>query len=266
MDLLNAPAAVDPAELLRRFLVPVPTPPPRRRDEEVLEGAERFTLAVDRWRLTAYAWGAGPPVLLAHGWGSRVAHLAAFVEPLVAAGCRVLAVEMPGHGPAPAVESSLVQFELALSALGEVAGPARGVLAHSGGALATTMALHHGLRAERVALLAPMVRLERSAERFAAAFGGVDDDGLAAFKQAMLSHFSPALWDSIAADLLAGDLDVPVLIVHDRDDPEVPYDEAVLLAEAWPGARLVTASRVGHRLLLRQRDVVAMAAGFVTAG
>lgn len=37
--------------------------------------------------------------------------------------------------------------------------------------------------------------------------------------------------------------DLPILIVHDQDDREVPYGEAQVLLQAWPKARLVTSDR-----------------------
>jgi pimeloyl-ACP methyl ester carboxylesterase len=250
-------------KVLDAFCLPVPTPLPRRRDEAVLDRAETFDLPAGDWLLRGYAWGTGPVVLLAHGWSSRVAHLAAFVEPLLAAGYRVAAAEMPGHGPGRPVESNLLQFEIALLALDGVAGPADGVIAHSGGALATTMALGHGLRARRVALLAPMVRLERSVERFAAAHD-LDEAELRAFKDGMVERFGPELWARTSADLLAARLAVPAVLAHDPADQEVPYAEAVLLADAWPGARLIAREGVGHRRLLRQRSIVDRIVAFVT--
>ncbi len=250
-------------KVLEQFLLPVPTPEPRRRDEALLERAETFTLTAGEWRLPGYSWGDGPVVLLAHGWSSRVAHLAAFVEPLIAAGCRVVAAEMPGHGPGPGAESNLLQFELALLALDERVGPCQGVIAHSGGALATTAALGHGLRARRVALLAPMVRLERSVERFATAHD-LDGPELQAFKDGMTERFGSALWEATSADLLAAGLTTPALLVHGRDDLEVPYEEATLLASAWPDSRLVTPEGLGHRRLLRDGAIIGAAVAFIT--
>lgn len=252
-------------DLVERFCWPTPTPPPRRRDQALLAEADPFEVTLDGRALAAYAWGDGPPVLLAHGWASRVAHLAAFVEPLVAAGLRPVAVEMPGHGPGPGASSNLLQFALALRTLGERTGPAAGVIAHSGGALATVAALDAGLRAARVVLLAPMVRLERSVERFAAAHD-LDAQRTADFKAGMLARFSPGLWDAMAADLLASRLaGIPALLIHDPEDPQVPYDEAVLLARAWPGAELRAAGRVWHQRILRDRDTVAQAVAFLTS-
>ena len=57
--------------------------------------------------------------------------------------------------------------------------------------------------------------------------------------------------------------EVPVLVVHDRDDSEVPYAEAERVAAGFPRAELVTTSGLGHRRILRDQEVVAQVARFV---
>jgi pimeloyl-ACP methyl ester carboxylesterase len=41
---------------------------------------------------------------------------------------------------------------------------------------------------------------------------------------------------------------VPGLIIHDREDPETPYQNARELLEAWKNATLVTTQGLGHNL------------------
>ena len=50
---------------------------------------------------------------------------------------------------------------------------------------------------------------------------------------------------------------VPALIVHDADDPDVPYGHGAEIAAAWPAAELVTTSGLGHRGILRDPEVIA---------
>ena len=45
------------------------------------------------------------------------------------------------------------------------------------------------------------------------------------------------------------------LIIHDQDDIEVPYSEALAIKENWKGSRLLSTSGYGHRWILRQSDV-----------
>lgn len=63
-------------------------------------------------------------------------------------------------------------------------------------------------------------------------------DDLPADMRAILTRFSPS---TTAARLAA-----PVIVLHARNDPAVPYAESLRLVEALPGARLVTLERFSH--------------------
>lgn len=56
---------------------------------------------------------------------------------------------------------------------------------------------------------------------------------------------------------------VPLLAFHDRDDPDVSAEQARALVDAWPRARLVRTAGLGHRAILRDRDVVRQACAFL---
>jgi pimeloyl-ACP methyl ester carboxylesterase len=55
----------------------------------------------------------------------------------------------------------------------------------------------------------------------------------------------------------------PLLLVHDRQDAETGWSDSEAIARAWPGARLVTTTGLGHRRILRDPAVVAEVTGFV---
>jgi pimeloyl-ACP methyl ester carboxylesterase len=63
-----------------------------------------------------------------------------------------------------------------------------------------------------------------------------------------------------------GDLDVPTLVIHGREDPFLPYPHGQALAREIPGARLVTLDRAGHELPREDWDVVIPAILEHTAG
>jgi hypothetical protein len=51
----------------------------------------------------------------------------------------------------------------------------------------------------------------------------------------------------------------PLLVVHDPDDPDSPYDMTEKIIDAWPGARLVTTrglGRLAHYRILRHRPAI----------
>jgi len=70
-------------------------------------------------------------------------------------------------------------------------------------------------------------------------------------------------WSSLDVASFAAQMRTPLLVIHDREDAEVPWQEGAIIAQAWPGARLSTTSGLGHRRLVRDREVVREAVDFV---
>ena len=148
-----------------------PPKPRRTRGLDALRSAEPVALVVDGRPVAAWRWGRGPVVALLHGWGGRAAQLTSFVEPLLARGFAVMALDAPGHGDSGRGRSSAPQFARALRAAADAAGGLHGVVAHSLGAAATALALRDGMRASRVVLLAAAAEPPLWVERFAARLG-----------------------------------------------------------------------------------------------
>jgi pimeloyl-ACP methyl ester carboxylesterase len=51
-------------------------------------------------------------------------------------------------------------------------------------------------------------------------------------------------------------MSAPALVIHDREDRDVPYEHGRQIAAAWPGAQLLTTTGLGHRAILRDPEVV----------
>ncbi len=113
---LGGRVAPGPAARVAEQLFSRPRRHPKRPWELAL--AERAEPLVLAGGLRALAWGEGPVVLLVHGWSGRGTQLAAFVEPLVAAGHRVLALDGSAHGDSPGRLTNLPAFADALRAVG----------------------------------------------------------------------------------------------------------------------------------------------------
>lgn len=104
----------------------------------------------------------GPPVVLVHGWGACVYTFRYTIEALAAAGRRVVAFDLRGHGlsekPAPASEYQLDRFLTDLAGLLDSCSLARpDIVGHSlGGGFALHFALRYPERIGRLVLAAPV--------------------------------------------------------------------------------------------------------------
>ena len=242
--------------------------PPTMEPLPLPAGGEPFEVTAQGAQVRGHVFGAGPTVYLVHGWGGRGSQLAAFVEPLVAAGHRVVLFDLPAHGdsePGPAGPGRThgVEMGKALDAVFARFGPAEAVIAHSFGTLATYLALRFGwLGTKRLVLIAPLVDAASLFDQFQATLGFGRRTRVAFDRQ--VEAFVGLGVEEFDVVRQASRLDpVPTLVVHDRGDRQTPYAGSERLAAALPDARLVTTDGLGHRRILRDPAVVAEVVAFV---
>jgi pimeloyl-ACP methyl ester carboxylesterase len=71
--------------------------------------------------------------------------------------------------------------------------------------------------------------------------------------------------EDMRATALAPSMKTPLLVVHDRDDKEVPVRVGQGIAEAWPNAELVLTEGLGHQRILHDEDATNFAVRFIDA-
>ena len=126
------------------------------------------------------------------------------------------------------------------------------------------LAVRDGVRAERVVLLAAPSDVVRFSTTFA------DHLRLTPVtRRTMRRNLEARLrtrWEDLHLPTIVGSLPAAALLVHDRSDSDVPYEQAVEIAGAWPGARLVATDGLGHRGVLRDAGVVREVIDFLGKG
>jgi len=246
---------------VRVFLTPSRAPRPER-ERELLSTATPLPLSAGGLPLAAWSWGEGPVVLLVHGWAGRGAQLGALVPALVARGRRVVTWDAPAHGDTPGRTTTLAAMAEVVRTVATRVGPVEAVIAHSFGGAATTIALARGLEVERVAYVAPLYTIGKTVDRFVHTLG-LSRTASTGFQYA-LAHANLASSEELEGRHLVPAMTTPLLVVHDRDDREVPYAEGVATVATWPRARLLTTGGLGHRRVLADPEVVAALTDFVT--
>lgn len=262
------------ARMLDRLWFRLPVAPERAKRLRVeLPAGTPIEASLDGRIIRGTAWGSGPTVYLFHGWGGWALQLAAFITPLTDSGFRVIAFDVPSHGASDPSRhgpgtSTMPEFADALQAMIAAHGPAYGVVAHSFGAAATTLALAEGLSARRVVYLA-------AATDFADALGqfqrtlGFGPRIVAGFQRRFIRRIGRPMETFEAVrilDELVEERDLPALLaIHDRGDAETPYTGSERIARVWPGARLELTDGLGHNRILRDPLVVMSVVDFLSA-
>jgi pimeloyl-ACP methyl ester carboxylesterase len=230
-------------------------------EKELASSAVAATLPSGR---KIWTWGLeGPVVLLVHGWEGRGTQLGAFVAPLLEKGFRVVAWDGPAHGESPGASTHLLHFSEALAEdIRHLAHEIHGVVAHSMGGSASLLAMRAGhLVPKRITLIA-------SPARFTPVIDGVvSRHKLTALtklflKKSLERRIRRPIED---LDLKVGEWrpQVPVQILHDENDKDVPLIEAHRLALVLMPQDFKTFRGLGHRKILKSQDVLDRVAEFL---
>lgn len=237
------------------------TGPRRRRNSDYRRflptGAKRLVVDHRGHSLTGWQWGeAGPAVLLVHGWEDHCGAMLSLVQPLRERGFRVFAMDAPGHGLSPSMKTHLLDTGEALAALMKQVGRFQAIIAHSYGAAATTILLDRQPRwtPDHLTLVSPMQDIGQHLGIFAG-IAGLSLAGWNRLRQRVAGLLGQSL-DEISSLQAASRLHAPGLIIHDRDDPLIPYAVSARIAERWQAADLLATQSLGHRRILGCGKVV----------
>ncbi len=206
--------------------------------------------------------GHGPAALLVHGWQSQAADLGPLADALLAAGFSVWMPDLPAHGHAEGRHLSIPLAAATLTAAQAHTGPLALAVAHSYGGASLVHALHQGLDAARVVLLAAPTHYGTFA-RQAAAQGGLPAHAIEPL-MAQLAELIGIHPDRIDMASQARSLTQPALLVHSADDTIVPQAGLHRVAQAWRGARWLPLEGLGHFKVLSDADVLRHIQAFAT--
>ncbi len=237
----------------------------RLDDETALAGSPRHiegcpehreTLALRGRRVQIVCWGdprRQPYVLLPPLDATGRDAMAAWVRTLTAQGYAVVAFAREARTMSSQT-STLLETTGDMLEVGRRYGEAAAVMGHSLGAMSVVLALHQGLRAKRAILVSaqadPRAALQRFVDR-----SGMDPRVGARMLALLESRIGQGL-DALQAHRIAPAIGIPVLVVHDLLDDEVPWDEGERFARHLTAARLLTTLDLGHHGVLNDPTVL----------
>ncbi len=225
------------------------------REQALLGRAQYAPMHHAGKRIAVYHWGEGPTVVLVHGWSGRGAQLGELVAPLVAAGYRVVTFDAPAHGRSDGGDTTLPEISDAILRLVAAFGPVHAAIAHSFGVPCVLFALQQQGFARRVVAFSTPATLDGVMDKFSHRLA-LSPRTVQILRGMLMRRFGKDMWTRFAAQDMARSVGLPALIIHDRDDRDIPWREGEAVARAWPHARFLRTEGLGHYRILRDPQVI----------
>jgi pimeloyl-ACP methyl ester carboxylesterase len=238
-----------------------------RISDEILETAHLFEFMYGRQILKGYEWGKGDKtILLVHGWESRGTGLRTFVPKLVHAGYRVVAFDGPAHGDSSGKQTNLPHFAGAVAAAIHHIGEVYGIITHSFGGATTAFAMAHldaDIAIKKLVFIAVPSKLE-SALELATKQLNLPPNAKRAFVRILEKKLNGVPMKATNLAEIGKKINVEdVLLVYDKSDPIIKFDNAEAIFESWDNANLLATEGYGHYRVMKNPDVVDRVSWFI---
>ena len=185
------------------------------------------------------------------------------MRPLTQAGMCVVSFDPPAHGASSGKSAEMVRMSAAVAAVIRDTGPVETLIGHSLGVAAAAIALRdHALDVQRLVSISSLTHclwftevigeyLGISAKTVARARWLVDK-----------SYAQPVGWDQLSVVNMLASLAIPILVIHDCDDREIPFAHGMEISQAIPQAQFLATTGLGHRRVLKDQNVINLVTQF----
>ena len=227
------------------------------RENSVFETAKISSITINNKMVKIFEWGklGDPIVALAHGWSGRATQFYKLIESLVEKGFHVVSFDAPAHGLSEGKSTNIKEFYEILSHIENKIGKIKAGIGHSFGGVSLLYAIKQGLKLDSVAMVASPTIGEDILTAFRKKINASSQTSRA-LRKMVISRFNLDFEEITACELAKTITLKNHLIIHDKNDLEVPYRNAESLKSVNPVATIVLTKGLGHTRIIRDGEVV----------
>ena len=225
-------------------------------EKKAINESKIWTLRSGNKNINLYKWGNGPKkALFVHGWSGRGAQGYKFVESFLTKDYTFFAFDLPAHGHSTGKQTNIFEATAIVREITETFGSFECVIGHSFGGIVATYAMVQKLPFRKLILIGSPHSNAFIVEEFALTLG------ISSRFRDNLYQYVLKRWDLSFDDLsihkMIEDLNPrDVLIVHDRNDKEVPFELTDLVTTKNGSINLVVTEGLGHKRILESIQVI----------
>lgn len=234
------------------------------REENIYNSAQKSWIYINNKRVRVFEWGdkAAPVVLVVHGWSGRATQFFKFIEPLIASGYRVVSFDAPGHGDSEGKQTHMGEFSDIIMHINKNIGKIHVGIGHSFGGISLLYAKKEGLELDTIIMISSPTIGEDILGGFRKKINASEKTSVA-MRKMVQTNFHLDFEDITACELIKKINLKNHLIIHDKDDQEVPYQNAESLIEVSKNAKLLLTNGLGHTRILRDQTVLDTVINFI---
>ena len=212
--------------------------------------------------IMVYEYGNSPKkVLLVHGWSGRGTQLFKIADALLKEGYATISFDAPAHGKSPGNSTIMIEFIASIFELERQFGPFEIAIGHSLGGMAVLNAAKSGLEVQKIAVIGSGDVVQDILDNFISRL-----QLKPIISQKLRNYFETKYgeaMDNYSAYKAASTLEIPILVIHDKNDLEVPVEAGMHIYQHVKNGDLMLTEGLGHRKILGDAHVIQKVIEFI---
>ncbi len=238
------------------FTTPIQHKIPKREFEMDAKSKQRMLWITSiKKEVVMYQYGESKKkILLVHGWSGRGTQMVRIADELIKNGFSTISFDAPAHGKSPGKTTLMLEFIAVILELERQFGPFEAAIGHSLGGMSLLNAVRKGFKINRLITIGSADIVKNVVDHFISKLELKPEMG-----DKLQLHFEKKYgekMDALSAYIAAKEIEIPVLIIHDNDDEEVPIKCAIHIHKHLKKGHLMITKGLGHRLILGDQNVV----------
>lgn len=248
---------------MKLFMTPINYPIPKR-EQYMLKSAQKKRLFIENINkeieILSYGYSR-KKVLLVHGWCGRSTQLFAFADKLLENGYMVISFDGPAHGKSSGKTTMMPEFLETIKKINTTYGPFEAAIGHSFGATSLYIAASDFLTIKSLIAVGSGDKISDIILNFSKNLS-LKEKSAQLIQSRLEKKWNLKVNDS-SSSTVARKINIPVLVVHDVTDGDVPVRCAYEIRKNLKRGSLLITNGLGHTKILRNEEVIKKSINFI---
>lgn len=200
-------------------------------------------------------------ILLVHGWSGRGTQLVKIADEMIANGYMTISFDAPAHGKSEGKTTIMTEFIASILEIEKQFGPFEFAIGHSLGGMSILNAIKQNLNVKKAVIIGSGDIIQDIIDDFIQKLQLKPKIGLL-LKNHFERNFGEPM-ENYAASFSAKSVNIPILIVHDKNDADVNVKAAHNIHKNLKNSTLLITEDLGHRKILGDSKVIETVKEFI---
>lgn len=245
------------------FTTPIKHKVPKREFEMDSKSKKNtiYVPSIDKSVVTYLYGQSDRKILLVHGWSGRGTQLFKIADELLQNGYSTVSFDAPAHGKSDGKTTIMSEFIASILEIEKQFGPFKFAIGHSLGGMSVLNAIKDRLSVEKAIIIGSGDIVQDILDEFIFKLGL--EQKISQNLRNLFENKYQVKMDDFSAYRAAQKIEIPVLVIHDNDDPEVPVKAGIHINENLRNGSLFLTDGLGHRKILGNQNVIRKILEFV---